>query len=111
MPLRRAVSKLLDNAIDYSPTGGRVTMELRANGPHMMEISVRDHGLPDYAEDKVFERLYSPARPHSQKKSTGLGLAFVKEIASLHGGKVTLRNAGDGVGAVTTVAVPQITAA
>lgn len=106
--LRRAVSNLLDNAIDFSPTGGRVTLELRANGPQTVEISVRDHGpgIPDYADDKVFERFYSLARPHSQKKSTGLGLAFVKEIASLHGGKVTLRNAGDGVGAVATVSLP-----
>lgn len=73
-------------------------------------ITVRDHGpgIPDYADDKVFERFYSLARPHSQKKSTGLGLAFVKEIASLHGGKVTLRNAGDGVGAVATLTLPRV---
>ncbi|WP_349815924.1 ATP-binding protein [Curvibacter sp. CHRR-16] len=46
--------------------------------------------IPCYTQDKVFERFYSLARPHSKKKSTGLGLSFVKEIASLHRGKVEL---------------------
>ena len=106
--LRRAVSNLLDNAIDFSPTGGRVTIELRANGPRTAEISVRDHGpgIPDYADDKVFERFYSLARPHSRKRSTGLGLAFVREIAQLHDARVTLRNAADGPGAVATLSLP-----
>ena len=70
-------------------------------------MTVRDQGpgIPDYAEDKVFEKFYSLARPHSRKKSTGLGLAFVKEIAALHHGRVTLTNAGDG-GAVATLSLP-----
>ena len=40
-----------------------------------MRVTVRDHGkgIPDYAQDKVFHKFYSLARPHSQKKSTGLG--------------------------------------
>ncbi|HSV70803.1 MAG TPA: two-component system sensor histidine kinase CreC [Methylibium sp.] len=106
--LRRAIGNLLDNAIDFSPTGGRVTLALAPNGPRSVDISVRDQGpgIPDYADDKVFERFYSLARPHSQKKSTGLGLAFVKEIAELHRGRVSLRNAADGVGAVATLALP-----
>lgn len=108
--LRRAVGNLLDNAIDFSPAGGRVTLALRAHGPRSADISVRDQGpgIPDYADDKVFERFYSLARPHSQKKSTGLGLAFVKEIAALHGGKVALRNAADGTGAVATLSLPTL---
>ncbi len=106
--LRRAIGNLLDNAIDFSPTGGRVTLELSLHGPRSVDIIVRDQGpgIPDYADDKVFERFYSLARPHSQKKSTGLGLAFVKEIAELHRGRVSLRNGGDGVGAVATLALP-----
>ena len=107
--LRHAVGNLLDNAIDFSPTGGRVTIELRANGPRTAEMSVRDQGpgIPDYADEKVFERFYSLARPHSQKKSTGLGLAFVKEIAALHGGRVGLRNV---TGAIATLSLPRLPA-
>jgi two-component system sensor histidine kinase CreC len=53
----------------------------------------------------VFEKFYSLARPHSKKKSTGLGLSFVKEIAELHHGRVTLANAAEG-GAVATLSLP-----
>jgi two-component system sensor histidine kinase CreC len=73
-----------------------------------VDITVRDQGpgIPDYAEDKVFEKFYSLARPHSRKKSTGLGLPFVKEIAALHEGRVALANAPDG-GAVATLSLPR----
>jgi len=68
---------------------------------------VRDHGpgIPEYAEDKVFEKFYSLARPHSNKKSTGLGLSFVKEIAELHHGRVSLKNAAGG-GALAALSLP-----
>ena len=70
-------------------------------------MSVRDHGpgIPDYAEQKVFEKFYSLARPHSRKKSTGLGLSFVQEIAELHQGRATLGNGVDG-GALATLSLP-----
>jgi len=104
--LRRAISNLVDNAIDFSPLGSEVVLKLERDG-RMARISVRDHGkgIPDYAQAKVFEKFYSLARPHSQKKSTGLGLAFVKEIATLHRGEVTLANAPGG-GALATLVLP-----
>jgi two-component system sensor histidine kinase CreC len=70
-------------------------------------VTVRDQGpgIPDYAEDKVFEKFYSLARPHTQKKSTGLGLSFVKEIAELHHGRVSLCNAAEG-GALAVLSLP-----
>ena len=72
-----------------------------------VDIVVRDQGpgIPDYADARVFEKFYSLARPHSNKKSTGLGLPFVKEIAELHHGRVSLKNA-DGGGALATLALP-----
>jgi two-component system sensor histidine kinase CreC len=104
--LRRAISNLLDNAIDFSPAGAEVLLALEA-GSRRAIVSVRDRGpgIPDYAKDKVFEKFYSLARPHSQKKSTGLGLAFVKEIAALHRGRVELANAPRG-GALATLTLP-----
>ena len=94
--LRRAVSNLLDNALDFSPEGSTVQIELTVQR-RSVQISVRDEGpgIPDYAQDKVFEKFYSLARPHSRKKSTGLGLSFVKEIASLHRGRIELDNRQD----------------
>ena len=105
--LHRAVGNLLDNALDFSPVGGAIEVALMPRGRHV-DISVRDHGpgIPDYADDKVFEKFYSLARPHSQRKSTGLGLPFVREIAELHGGRVTLRNA-EGGGAVALLSLPK----
>ena len=104
--LQRALSNLVDNALDFSPPGGTVTLALKRHR-HSVDLTVRDQGpgIPDYAEDKVFEKFYSLARPQTRKKSTGLGLPFVKEIAELHEGRVTLRNAGDG-GAVATLSLP-----
>ncbi len=104
--LRRAVSNLLDNAIDFSPAGREVVLTLLATS-RLACVTVRDRGpgIPDYATDKVFEKFYSLARPHSRKKSTGLGLAFVKEIASLHRGRVELVN-GPGGGALATLTMP-----
>jgi two-component system sensor histidine kinase CreC len=104
--LRRAVGNLLDNAIDFSPEGGTVELTLTRKGSRV-DVSIRDHGpgIPDFADAKVFEKFFSLARPHSKRKSTGLGLAFVKEIAELHRGRVTLRNA-DGGGALATLNLP-----
>jgi len=104
--LHRAVGNLLDNALDFSPNGGRIEVTLALRG-RSAEIAVRDHGpgIPDYADDKVFEKFYSLARPGTQRKSTGLGLPFVREIASLHAGRVTLRNA-EGGGARAVLALP-----
>ncbi|RYF35209.1 MAG: two-component system sensor histidine kinase CreC [Comamonadaceae bacterium] len=104
--LRRAISNLLDNAIDFSPPDGEVLLTLAADRK-TVRVTVRDHGkgIPDYAQDKVFQKFYSLARPHSQKKSTGLGLAFVKEIAALHRGRIDLVNAKGG-GALATLSLP-----
>lgn len=104
--LRRAISNLLDNAIDFSPPGAEVLLALEASA-RQARIMVRDRGqgIPDYAKDKVFEKFYSLARPHSRKKSTGLGLAFVKEIATLHRGRIELSNAPRG-GALATLTLP-----
>jgi two-component system, OmpR family, sensor histidine kinase CreC len=104
--LRRALANLIDNAIDFSPSGATVTLAWRRRG-RSVDLTVQDAGpgIPEYAEDKVFEKFYSLARPHSRKKSTGLGLSFVKEIAELHHGRATLANAPGG-GALATISLP-----
>jgi two-component system, OmpR family, sensor histidine kinase CreC len=108
--LRRAVSNLLDNAIDFSAQGGqvRVTLE-RTRRAARIHVKDQGPGIPEYAQDKVFEKFYSLARPHNSKKSTGLGLAFVREIASLHHGRIELDNAPEG-GALATLSLPLSTA-
>ncbi|MES2185230.1 MAG: two-component system sensor histidine kinase CreC [Pseudomonadota bacterium] len=104
--LRRAISNLLDNAIDFAPEGSAVQVALDGTARQAF-VTVRDHGagIPAYARDKVFEKFYSLARPHNRKKSTGLGLSFVKEIAALHRGRIELANAPGG-GALATLTLP-----
>jgi two-component system sensor histidine kinase CreC len=104
--LQRAVGNLLDNALDFSPPGGHIELTLR-RAARSAEIAVRDHGpgIPDYADERVFEKFYSLARPGTQRKSTGLGLPFVREIAALHGGRIALRNA-EGGGALALLTLP-----
>jgi two-component system, OmpR family, sensor histidine kinase CreC len=106
--LRRAIANLLDNARDFAPDDSTIELAL-AIDPSTATITVRDHGpgIPDYAVGKVFDKFYSLARPGSGKKSTGLGLPFVKEVVALHDGWVTLGNA-EGGGAVATVMLRRV---
>jgi len=92
-----AVSNLVENAIDFSPKGGRiaVTCNPKSNG---FELCVDDEGpgIPDFARTRVFEKFFSLERPETGKKSTGLGLNFAKEVAELHGGSVDVNNLPEG---------------
>lgn len=103
--LHQAVSNLVQNAVDFSPPGGRIilTAEIVESG---VRISVTDGGpgVPDYAREKVFDKFFSLKRPDTGRKSTGLGLNFVREVATLHGGSVRLENrASEGTRAVLEV--------
>ena len=95
--LREALVNLLQNAVEFSPSGSEVRLTVRpASGKVGFVVEDRGPGVPDYALPRVFERFYSLPRPGTEKKSTGLGLALVREIAHLHGGDATLANRPDG---------------
>ena len=104
--IRQSISNLLQNAIDFSPAGGDITVCIERTGD-MIRFIVSDAGpgIPDYALAKVFDRFYSLRRPDTGKKSSGLGLTFVREVATLHGGDVQLQNLPDG-GTVATLSLP-----
>ncbi|HEX8955983.1 MAG TPA: two-component system sensor histidine kinase CreC [Burkholderiaceae bacterium] len=103
--LRQALGNLLDNAIDFSPPDSTIKIDGRTAG-HRLELSVSDQGagIPGYAEARLFERFYSLPRPDGAK-STGLGLPFVREVAALHRGSITLANLPTG-GARATLELP-----
>jgi len=104
--LREALVNLLQNALDFSPAGGVVDLGATvAGGRVTFTVEDRGPGVPDYALPRVFERFYSLPRPDTARKSTGLGLALVREIAHLHGGDATLANRPGG-GAIATLWVP-----
>jgi signal transduction histidine kinase len=88
--LTQVASNLLNNAVKYSPTGGRITVTTRADGDEL-RLDVRDEGLgiPPDALETIFER-YSRVDSLATKdiQGTGLGLPIVRQIVQLHGGKV-----------------------
>jgi len=104
--LRQALGNLLDNAIDFSPPGGRIAITLDGDGERA-RVRVRDQGpgIPDYAMPRLFERFYSTPRPDTGKRGSGLGLNLVQEVARLHRGAVDLRNHPEG-GAEASLSLP-----
>lgn len=91
--LHQAIANLLQNAIDFSPAGGRILLRTAASGSRM-NLTVEDQGpgIPEYAKERIFQKFFSLQRPDTGKKSTGLGLNFVREVASLHNGRIQLEN-------------------
>ena len=95
--LQQAVSNLLQNAIDFSPPAGTIVMRVvREDAAVRIELEDQGPGIPEYAKGKLFQRFFSLQRPDTGKKSTGLGLNFVQEVAKLHRGLVSLQNLAAG---------------
>jgi two-component system sensor histidine kinase CreC len=107
--IQQALQNLLDNAIEFSPRGGELVVSLGVDAVDgFIEWSVLDQGpgMPDYAIHRIFERFYSLPRGDHQDKSSGLGLCLVKEVAELHGGTVSVNNAGAPGGCIASVRWP-----
>ncbi|MBF2995652.1 two-component system sensor histidine kinase CreC, partial [Pseudomonas aeruginosa] len=99
--LRQALANLLDNALDFTPPGGILRLLAEADGEGIaLRLFNQGPAIPDYALARLTERFYSLPRPASGRKSTGLGLNFVAEVAQLHGGRLQVGNRDDGVEAL-----------
>jgi two-component system, OmpR family, sensor histidine kinase CreC len=93
----QAITNLLDNAINFSPIESIIEIELRQSGARtQIIISDQGPGIPEFALPQLFDRFYSVPRPEGKTKGTGLGLCFVKEIARLHNGSISLENRSEG---------------
>lgn len=103
--LRQVVANLLDNAIKYTPAGGRVDIRARRDGP-MIRIEVADSGPGIAAHDlpRIWERLYRGDQSRAER-GLGLGLSLVRAIVVAHGGTVEVE-ASSGRGATFTVKLP-----
>ncbi|CAN5525890.1 hypothetical protein BH20VER3_BH20VER3_00110 [soil metagenome] len=102
--LQEVVYNLLDNAVKYSPAGGKITVRAAPDSDRMV-FSVSDNGPGIPARDlpRIFERFYRADKArHRELGGTGLGLSIVKHIAQLHGGTV---EAESELGRGTTVRV------
>ena len=103
--LQQIVTNLVDNALAFSPQGGRVYVSLTSD-PSQVVLSVRDTGpgVRPEALAHIFERFYQDDTARSSN-GVGLGLAIVRSLVSLHGGHVEARNHPQG-GAEFCVTLP-----
>ncbi|MFC5511970.1 ATP-binding protein [Massilia jejuensis] len=101
--LRDLVDNLVDNALRYTPRGGRVTLSCgKAGQGSVLRVEDNGPGIPACRRAQVFERF---VRLDERTAGSGLGLAIVRGIADLHGAEVALADA-EGGGAVFAVAFP-----
>ncbi|WP_296186673.1 two-component system sensor histidine kinase CreC [Pseudomonas sp. UBA1879] len=103
--LRQALANLLENALDFTPNDGTLRFTAEQEGERVrVSLFNSADAIPDYALPRLSERFYSLPRPDSGRKSTGLGLNFVEEVAQLHGGELRIGNVEGGVRVVLTLA-------
>jgi two-component system, OmpR family, phosphate regulon sensor histidine kinase PhoR len=108
--LLRLTENLIENAIRYGRSGGRVLVGLEGTAEAGVRLSVRDFGPGIAPRDipRVTERFYRADASHSREVGgTGLGLAIVKHIALRHQARLEIGNA-DGGGALVTVTFPAV---
>ena len=103
--LRELAKNLIDNALRYTPRGGKVTCRV-IGGPSVCLLEVEDDGVGISLEqaEMVFERFYRVDDANTE--GSGLGLAIVQEIAAQHTSTATLRPNANGRGATARVVLP-----
>jgi two-component system sensor histidine kinase CreC len=99
--LLQVLDNILGNALEFSPINSEIHINCIVSRQDI-QLTIQDQGpgIPDYALNRIFERFYSLPRPHTGKRSSGLGLTFAKRAIELHQGTITLRNRITGGGEV-----------
>ena len=102
-----AIQNLVENAVNYSPEGTKVTVSsVVKDGIVTISITDQGIGIPENEKDRIFERFYrvDPARSR-ESGGTGLGLSIVKHVATKHGGDVSVWSVED-VGSTFSLKLP-----
>jgi signal transduction histidine kinase len=106
--LAQVFTNLVDNALKYTPEGGKVEV-LASSGEDHLSVDVKDTGvgIPNGSLPHVFDRFYQadPSRMGGEKHGSGLGLAIVWEIVQAHHGTITVHSI-EGQGSIFTVILP-----
>jgi heavy metal sensor kinase len=106
--LRRLVWTLMDNAVKYTPPGGRIELSLETRGSEAY-VTVRDTGIgiPEEMLSRIFERFFRADPSRAQMEGSGLGLAIAKWIAEMHHAVIAVESA-EGCGATFRVVFPSL---
>jgi two-component system, OmpR family, sensor histidine kinase ChvG len=106
--IAQLLDKLMDNAADFTPPGGPITISLEPHA-HAYRLSVSNEGplLPPQLNDRLFESLVSSRGSVEGKPHLGLGLYIVRLIADFHQGQVIATNLPDDVGVMIAIALPR----
>jgi two-component system, OmpR family, sensor histidine kinase ChvG len=108
--LAQALDKLVDNAVEFTPPGGRIAIGLRRDGT-ALELTVDNEGsrLPDDADGRLFDSLVSVREGAGTGTHLGLGLYLVRLIARFHGGRAEALNLPGGAGVRIRLHLPAAT--
>lgn len=92
--VRQILTNLLDNALKYTPAGGRVRVSARRAGAQvLLEVADTGIGIPVADRDRIFERFYRVDKDRSRDVGgTGLGLSIVKHLVQAYGGTITVES-------------------
>ena len=105
--MTQVIDNILNNAIKYSPDGGKITVSMKTTDDQMI-LSIKDQGLGIPKQDlpKIFDRFYRVDRARSRAQGgTGLGLAIAKEIIKQHNGFIWAKSEY-GKGSTFTIVLP-----
>jgi signal transduction histidine kinase len=104
--LHQIFARVLDNAINFSPTGKAVDISMRRDGACVL-VTFTDRG-PGMTDDEIkaaFERLRQINRAQQEQQGVGLSLGLVRSLVAIHGGEITM-NSTPGKGTSVTVTLP-----
>jgi signal transduction histidine kinase len=105
--LRQVVENLVTNAMKHTPTGGRIAVTTMAEGDEIvLRVDDSGAGMPAELLQRVFDPLVQGPAPAGPAKGLGLGLAVVRRLVELHGGRVEALSAGVGHGSSFVVRLP-----
>lgn len=91
--LDRALTNLIDNAIQHTPEGGTVTIRTVQNGKDIsLEISDSGKGIPESDIPHIFDRFYQVDKSRSNSSGAGLGLSIAQKILELHGAQISVQS-------------------
>jgi two-component system sensor histidine kinase ChvG len=103
------LDKLIENAVDFCPAAGVITVRLeRAPGNYMLHVQNDGPPIPQALHGRLFESLFEQRQGRDDKPHFGLGLYIVRLVAEFHGGTAVAANRSDVSGAIFTITLPLI---